>query len=340
MEFGYGPITAQCPVDDERSHEQVYDEAVRLAQLAEENGFDVVWTSEHHFFEDGYSPSVFPFSASLATATSSIDIGTSVALAPLYDPVRLAEDAATVDLLSGGRFRLGLANGYMQSEFDTFDVPISERARRVEESIEICRRAWEDGSFSYEGEIFEYDDLPVQPKPAQDGGPPIYLGGMSEPVVERTTRLADGHISVIYNDPDFSFRASIDQFRQNFERFDEERDLTSDDFTLYAMQYAHVAETAEQSWDELRPALIYSRGQYAKHDEGDASKWIDMDDDVLQGCALWGDPDDVVEGLRDYDEEFPGELGYLARLWYPTLSFEQHADLIRLFGDEIIPKLS
>lgn len=338
MQFGYGLITAQNPPDSDRDHADVYDEALRLAQLAEANGFDTVWTSEHHFFDDGYSPSVLPFSAALAAATDTIGIGTSVALAPLYDPIRLAEDAATVDLLAGGRFRLGLANGYMPREFDVFEVPLAERAERVEDAIGICRGAWTDGPFSYDGHHVSVDDLRVEPTPAQPGGPPILLGGTSRPAVERAARLADGHIGVVYNDEAEIYDASMAEFAENAAYLADASE-TDGSFSLLLMQYAHVAETTEEAWTALAPALRYSRRKYAEHDEGDASKWVDVDDAVLESSAVFGDPETVVERLAAYDRRVPGELHFLARLWHPTFSFEEHADAIRLFGEAVIPEL-
>lgn len=339
MEFGYGLLTAQRPPDANRNYEQVYDETVQLAQLAEEHGFDVVWTSEHHFFDDGYSPSVLPLSAALAEATSTIDIGTGIALAPLYDPVRLAEDAATVDLLSGGRFRLGLANGYMDREFDVFGVDKSTRGTRVVETIELCRRAWQEGSFSFNGELFEYDDLRVEPTPPE-GGPDIYLGGTSEHAVERAVRRADGHIGIVYYDEAHSYRSSFDQFTDNVDRMSGRVD---DEFTVALMQYTHVHEDDETAWDQLRPSLIYSRQKYAEHADGrDASRWelesmTDADLQRLRNGALVGDPNTIIERLRTYEAEVDGELHIIARMWHPLLDFETHAEAIRLFGEEVIP---
>src|SRR5207302_1094735 len=103
-------------------------------------------------------------------------------------------DAATVDLISGGRLILGLGLGWREEEFRMFGVPISERVRRTAETIEIVRRAWTGRRFSYEGRVFSFDQVQVTPSPAQEGGPPIWLGGNVEPAIRRAGRLADGYI--------------------------------------------------------------------------------------------------------------------------------------------------
>ncbi|MFB6299009.1 MAG: LLM class flavin-dependent oxidoreductase [Halobacteriales archaeon] len=341
MEFGYALLTAQRPPSSDRDYATVYDESIRLAKLVEEHGFDAVWTSEHHFFDDGYSPSVFPLSGAIAQATETITIGTGIALAPLYHPVRLAEDAATVDLISGGRFRLGLANGYMDREFEVFDSPKSERATRVVEAIELCRRAWQPGTFSFDGDLYQFEDLRVEPTPAQEGGPPIWLGGTSQAAVERAVRRADGHIGIVYYDEAMSYGGSFVEVRDNVERMDGRVD---EDFTYALMQYTHVHEDREQAWAQLRPSLVYSRRKYAEHAaDRDASEWdLDtMSDDRLEQLragALVGNPTDIIEQLREYEETIPGELHVLTRMWHPLLSFEAHAEAIRLFGEEIIPE--
>src|SRR5262245_66619710 len=116
MHLGYGLLTAQHHPLDRRSLAAVYAETVEYGTLAERAGLDSVWTSEHHFVDDGYMPSQLPVLAAIAARTERIRLGTGVLLAPLFDPLHLAEDAATVDLLSGGRLILGIGNGWRGGE--------------------------------------------------------------------------------------------------------------------------------------------------------------------------------------------------------------------------------
>src|SRR5438067_4545179 len=142
MRFGYGLITCQRPPDDPRSDADLYREAVERSVAAERAGFDSVWVSEHHFLDDGYMPSLLVTAAAIAQATTHITIGTAVLLAPLYEPLRLAEDAATVDLISGGRFVLGLGAGWRTEEFDVLGVPISGRGAAMRKTVKVLRGAW------------------------------------------------------------------------------------------------------------------------------------------------------------------------------------------------------
>ena len=107
-----------------RPYDQLYGEIFEQIAWAEQHGFEDVWLSEHHFIEDGYSPALLPIAAAIAARTKKIRIGTSVMLLPFHHPVRLAEDAATVDVISGGRFELGVGTGYKVEEFSGFAMAI------------------------------------------------------------------------------------------------------------------------------------------------------------------------------------------------------------------------
>src|SRR6266545_3139046 len=159
LHIGIGLFTAQVPPDSPRTFVQEYREIVDLARLAETLGFESAWVSEHHGSGDGYMPSLLPTLAAFAAATEHIKLGTGVVLTPFHHPLRLAEDAAMVDLISGGRLILGLGLGWREEEFRMFGVPLSERVRRTVETIEILRQAWTGRRFSYQGKSFSFAQL-------------------------------------------------------------------------------------------------------------------------------------------------------------------------------------
>jgi alkanesulfonate monooxygenase SsuD/methylene tetrahydromethanopterin reductase-like flavin-dependent oxidoreductase (luciferase family) len=179
VKVGFGSVTCQRGPGDSRSDGERYREGLKLAAEAERLGFDSVWLSEHHFFPDGYTPSVLVHAAAIAARTERITIGTGVLLAPLHNPVRLAEDAATAQLLARGRLVLGIAQGWRRDEFDGLGVPYEGRHLRLEEIVRSLRAAWGDG--------------PVTPKP--EPPPPIWIGGMSEAAVRRAARLGDAYLA-------------------------------------------------------------------------------------------------------------------------------------------------
>ena len=195
LRIGIGLFTGQVPPGSDRTFAQEYREMLELVRLAEALGFDSAWVSEHHGASDGYLPSLLTMLAGFAAATDRMRLGTGVVLTPLHDPLRLAEDAAVVDQLSGGRLTLGLGIAWRPEEFRMFGVPFSERLARTVDTVEILRRAWTGERFSFDGEVFHYDRVRVTPPPAQEGGPPILLGGYVEAAMRRAGRIGDGHIT-------------------------------------------------------------------------------------------------------------------------------------------------
>src|SRR3989440_7400207 len=194
VRIGIGLFTGQVPPGSNRTFDQEYREVLDLVRLAEALGFDSAWVSEHHGSSDGYLPSLLPMLAAFAASTERIQLGTGVMLAPFHDPLRLAEDAAVVDQISGGRLILGLGLGWREEEFRMFGQQPTERVRRTIDTVEVLRRAWTGERFSYEGKAYSYDRVKITPRPAQEPGVPIYLGGFTDQAVRRAGRLGDGFI--------------------------------------------------------------------------------------------------------------------------------------------------
>ena len=172
--------------------EQFYAERLDQIERAETMGFDSVWLTEHHFCDDGYTPSPLVIHAAIAARTQRMRLGTNLMLLPIGDPVRMAEDAATLSLISGGRFDLGVGIGYRQMEFDQFGRKISHRPSLVEEGIEILRRAWSGEPVNFEGKRFTVGDFKITPQPKT--APKLFLGGMAPPAIDRAARIADGFL--------------------------------------------------------------------------------------------------------------------------------------------------
>jgi probable F420-dependent oxidoreductase len=190
--FGLGLYTGQRVSESTGPR---YRDAIALARAAEEAGFDSFWVSEHHGLDDGYLPSPLVLLAAIAGATERITLGTGLVIAPLHHPLRIAEDAAVVDHLSGGRLVLGLGIGYVDHEFRMFDSRWSQRGTRLAETVEVLRLAWTGEPFSFAGRTMSFTDVRVTPRPYRDGGIPIWLGGYADAAVLRAGRIADGHLT-------------------------------------------------------------------------------------------------------------------------------------------------
>src|SRR5881628_403222 len=162
-----------------QTHAEVYRNTLEECRLADELGFDVVWLAEHHFSPYGICPSLAPLAGAVAGATRRVRIGTAVVIAPFEHPLRIAEEWAEIDILSGGRLEFGLGRGYQPSEFRGLAVSMERTRERFDESYELIRRAWTQERCTFEGEFYQVRDLRVFPKPVQKPHPPLWTAAVS-----------------------------------------------------------------------------------------------------------------------------------------------------------------
>ena len=158
VKVGY-QLDFRNPPGSALSFRELYNELLAQVEAAEQLGFDSIWLTEHHFTDDGDSPALMPAAAAIAARTTRVSIGTYVLLAPFWHPLKLAEDAAFVDVISGGRLRLGIGLGYRAEEFEGFGIPRAQRLGRTLETIEILKQAWTGERFSFEGEYFQFRNV-------------------------------------------------------------------------------------------------------------------------------------------------------------------------------------
>ena len=169
-----------------------YHDFIRYIVAAEELGFSSVFLVEHHFTGFGQVSASLNLLSYLAARTEKIRLGTAVVVLPWHNPVLVAEEAATLDLLSNGRLDFGVGKGYRPYEFSGFCIPQEEATERFDEAIDIIRKAWTSkGRFSYEGKLWRYDNIVVEPAPIQQPHPPFWLGAGSPDSVRRAAR--DGY---------------------------------------------------------------------------------------------------------------------------------------------------
>lgn len=174
--------------DRRRSIKEVYDYNIRVADLLEELGFDGLWVSEHHFRDYGTVPNIFTMLSYLAARTERIRLGTGVVVLPLHNPVHVAEEAAQVDVLSGGRLELGVGRGYQSIEFDGFGQDLAEARDRFNESLDVITGLWTNETFRHEGRFYRTGEVELAPKPLQAPHPPLYVAAVSPETVELYAR--------------------------------------------------------------------------------------------------------------------------------------------------------
>jgi alkanesulfonate monooxygenase SsuD/methylene tetrahydromethanopterin reductase-like flavin-dependent oxidoreductase (luciferase family) len=164
--------------------ESVYRRSLERIEIMDRTGYDCVWLAEHHFTTFSVCPSVHLMGMAAAARTKRLRIGTAVSLAAFYHPLRLAEEVALLDILSGGRVNWGAGRGFDRTEFDNFGVPPNESVSRFRETVEVVLAAWTEDRLTFSGKHFRYDDVDVLPKPLQKPYPPTWMAASSEPSVE------------------------------------------------------------------------------------------------------------------------------------------------------------
>ena len=342
IQLGFGLITAQRYPGDRRSDAELYADALSLAHDAESLGFDSVWVSEHHFVDDAYMPSLLPVCAALAARTQRITIGTALLLAPLYEPIRLAEDAATVDLLSGGRFVLGLGLGWREEEFEAIGVPLSERAARLEDAVATCRQAWA-GEAVTGGSLARYPSPRVTPAPARPGGPPIWVGGISAPAVRRAGRIADGFMAT-----EVTAVSPAEQVAQaRAARAGAGRDREPFAISVHLPTFVHEGDPA-RAWERIRPFHRYVSWKYDDMEEARGRSGpppappdpSPKEEEELRRSIVFGTPEEVSKEIEAFASAAGGDLHYIARLYWPGMPPAEQRALMELFARRVAPLLS
>jgi probable F420-dependent oxidoreductase len=337
LKIGVGLFTGQIPEGSNRTFEREYRDYLELVQLAETEGLDSAWVSEHHGAGDGYLPSLLPMLASFAAVTERIELGTGVVLAPFHDPLRMAEDFAVVDQISGGRLIAGFGIGWREEEFRMWSIDVSSRVRRLTEMVEILRLAWTTDRFSYGGSHYSYEQVSVTPKPARV--PPIFVGGFVEEAVRRAGRLGDGYLSS---------RADPQRVSAMFQLAAEERSRAGHSGPMMAgiLQNAWVTEDPEADRMMVRTGIGHQLGVYAGWRDGTDAPGRPLvvkppGDGDIDRTTAYGTPEQViayltpiVSALAPYPESH-----LILRLHYPGMPIEPAAEATRLLAREVAPAL-
>lgn len=339
VRVGIGLFTAQIPASSDRTFEREYRETLELVRLSEQLGFDSAWVSEHHGAGDGYLPSLLPMLAAFAAVTERIRLGTGVVLTPLHDPIRLAEDAAVVDQLSGGRLLLGLGNAWRAEEFRMFGSPKAERGARTEETVEVLRRAWTGRRFSFEGRTLRYDRVKVTPRPAREGGPPIVLGGYERKAVIRAGRLGDAYITD---------EIDVETLRTSLAWVDEGASGVGRDPTripVVLLQNAFAWRDGDP-WPLIRDGVAHQLGTYEAWANGADTPDLDVleparpAEDDLRLSTHAGTSQEVLRALASIVGAFADrDVHVVVRLHYPGMDLDTAARAVEIFASDVMPAL-
>ena len=230
-------IVTSVPWLPGKSQEECFREALAEVDAAEALGFDAVWFTEHHFAVHGLNSGLTAWLAAVATRTRRVRIGSTVFVLPFWDPIRLAEDAATVDILSGGRLEFGAGTGYRIDEFKGFNVDPEISRDKGRECLDIITRLWTGEPLTFNGKYHELNDVAVRPVPTQKPHPPIWMPGQSPESLEYIARHGYNWMSAAT----LASLSSIVDRRRQLERLVHDSGRSMADTGVYVHVPTHVA---------------------------------------------------------------------------------------------------
>ena len=355
-------LVMECDYRQGRTQEEAFQEAFRIAELAEECGVDGVWIAERHFATHRRSndpmgagiPSVVSvplvWAAAIAARTTNLRVATGVSVLPLCHPIRLAEEAATVDQISRGRLDFGVGRSGFPRSYNGYGISYGESRDRFNESLEIIRKAWTDERLTYEGKYYSFNELAVMPRPYQKPHPPIRVAATTRDTFPMVGQLGLPLVSGLrgFTIPEVAhnlkaYRAALDEFGH------------SKDGDVYLRVPIYVAESDEQGINEPRESTMRSYRRLGENFGLSASApGTDISEErreryerlsnityeeLLEDRLAYGSPDTVARKLK----HLINELGLSGVIMEPNvggqLTEEQVLNSIRLYGEEVAPKL-
>lgn len=340
IDFGIA-LEFRNPARWSRPLKDLYRDYIDEALLAEDLGFDHVWTTEHHFSADSWSPSILPILAAIAARTTVIRLGTFIVILPLNNPIRLAEDAATVDIISGGRLDLGVGPGIGVDEFNTFGVPRKQRKARMYEGLEVLGRCFTEERFSYKGKYYEFPDVRMTLKPVQKPHPPLWVAAVAE---KSLREAAAGGYHLAGSGPAEHQRIYDEALRQ--------AQRNPADYHIGQLRQMYLSDSRERAWDDIEEHLHYALGWHRQLFIEAADATLQKDSHIpplppahelrnMQKLgffvpAIIGTPDDAVEIIEAYRKETRvTHMVLIAHL--PGLESRKVRHSIELFAKYVMP---
>ena len=338
-----------------RTDVEVYEDILKGAVLAEELGFDSVWVAEHAFSEHSIISSPHSMLAAIAAKTQRVKVGVACTIVPWHSPLRMAQDLATLDIISRGRLIVGAGRGYQKREFDIYGIDMSESRERLIEGMDIAIKAWTEERFAYEGKFHSFPEVMVIPKPVQKPHPPIWMAVTHSP---ESVDVAVSKRWGLFTVGSTFFPASSDSDQDLINLYYSKMlraGVAAEDITVAAVRNMFVAESEEEALEVMAPRLKWAgdMGEFLRRPvavmagAGILSGYEHYANDPfiepdllkkrgLQAMSAIGTPDKLTETIKDLESRHVSHfLGYMDT---GGLSYDEIEGSMRLFAEKVIPK--
>lgn len=319
------------PFDGEIEPEKIYQHSLSQAKLTVENNFDALFTAQHYV--SGPAAAMMQplvLLSNLAALSGDLYTGSAIFLLPLHHPVSVAEQTATLDIISGGKFLFGVGQGYRDLEFESFGVAKKDRNRRMVEGIELIRKLWTEDEVDFQGNFFNIKNATIAPKPIRTGGPPVLAGADILKTIGRVPSFADHWIASRRHTKPF-LRQAVPVYQEALKRQDKEYR------GLFLFRDLCVADNAVEAETRIKDA--YERMYHVYHRWGQPGERYDVGFEQLKKDRLIvGGPEEVAEQVIDYHKEFGvGAMNFCVH--WPGMNPQWTLETIQLFGEKVIPEV-
>ncbi|MBV9827750.1 MAG: LLM class flavin-dependent oxidoreductase [Alphaproteobacteria bacterium] len=298
-------------------------EMIEQVQAARAAGFSSLWFPHHWLTHPMQMLQITPVMAFLAAHAQGMTIGPNILILPPLNPVHVAEEAATLDVLTGGNYVLGIGLGYRQPEFDAFGVPLSERAPRFNEAIGLMRRLWTEDRVTHTGRFYTVNDAGIGVKPVRAGGPPLYIAGQADVSVRRAARIGDAWIMV-----NTSGLETITPLMRTYRAALKEYGRSAIEYPITVECY--VGERRATAHEECREPLEYKYSAYAAWGMEDRTG-VPFED-FARDRFIIGDKASVKDEIARY-RELLGVDHFIMRCQWPGLPQERALATIKRLGE-------
>jgi natural product biosynthesis luciferase-like monooxygenase protein len=330
----YLPVlsTGQSPADK-------YASMLTEIRVADQLGWDMAWFAEHH--GDAYGgivPSIALMATAVATQTKRIRVGAGVAILPLHHPLRVAEDFAMLDVLSGGRVDLGIGRGFMPHEFRALGVDFDSRQGPFREGLEILLKAWTEEQFSYAGQHYSLDSMSLYPRPLQKPHPPLWMAAsLSQESFQTAGRLG---FNLMIN----PYTRTRNEIARGLAWYTDAYAAAGHDVArrrILVHEHLYVAPTEEQAREEPREALMW----YLRQVDRAFLRSNDRPQEPLNPAAyetmypdkvIFGTPDSVERKIREWEPLGVTDFCFMTQ--FGNLSARKSLDSLLLFSREVMPR--
>jgi alkanesulfonate monooxygenase SsuD/methylene tetrahydromethanopterin reductase-like flavin-dependent oxidoreductase (luciferase family) len=325
MKFAVSLLQSQHGGQSERV---IFRQAVEQTQLAEALGFHAVWLTEQHFNDYGICPDPLTFAAHLAGVTKTIRIGTGVVVLSIHNPLEIAERAALVDQLSGGRLDLGIGKGHPRQNYGVFNIQPEENEPRFYEAHEVLKRAWTEPEFSLDGQFFHAEKVRVVPRPVQSPHPPIWIATFGNPSVIHFA--AQQGYPLLHTSGGSGLKQNLGIYRDEF--------AGPGAPMLSLVRMVYLCEDGEKAWADMQSPARW----YVDNNPGRPEKILSYDlavSEMLSKLGIIGTPQDCIASIRALREEHG--IDYLMCVFGPGgVPHEEIMASMRLFAEKVMPEFA